>query len=73
MIPRCTVGKGITGAAQYVLSEGRDPETGKRRRVARCVVINSSTAEASRLAIASRSSFASSRREQTTPPLCARS
>ena len=32
MIPRCTVGKGITGAAQYVLSEGRDPETGKRRR-----------------------------------------
>jgi Ti-type conjugative transfer relaxase TraA len=32
MIPRCTVGKGITGAAQYILSEGRDPETGKRRR-----------------------------------------
>jgi len=32
MIPRCTVGKGITGAAQYVLGEGRDPETGKRRR-----------------------------------------
>ncbi len=32
MIPRCTVGNGITGAAQYVLSEGRDPETGKRRR-----------------------------------------
>jgi Ti-type conjugative transfer relaxase TraA len=32
VIPRCTVGKGITGAAQYVLSEGRDPETGKRRR-----------------------------------------
>ena len=32
MIPRCTVGKGITGAAQYALSEGRDPETGKRRR-----------------------------------------
>jgi hypothetical protein len=32
MIPRCTVGKGITGAAQYVLSEGRDPETGERRK-----------------------------------------
>ncbi len=32
MIPRCTVGTGITGAARYVLSEGRDPETGKRRR-----------------------------------------
>ena len=32
MIPRCTVGKGITGAARYILGEGRDPETGQRRR-----------------------------------------
>ncbi len=28
MIPRCTVGRGITGAARYVLGEGRDPHTG---------------------------------------------
>ena len=32
MIPRCTVGKGITGAARYILGEGRDPETGQARR-----------------------------------------
>ena len=32
MIPRCTVGKGITGAARYILGEGRDPETGQSRR-----------------------------------------
>jgi len=32
VIPRCTVGKGITGAARYILGEGRDPETGQSRR-----------------------------------------
>ena len=32
MIPRCTVGKGITGAARYILGEGRDPKTGQLRR-----------------------------------------
>ena len=32
MIPRCTVGKGITGAANYILGEGRDPKTGQLRR-----------------------------------------
>jgi Ti-type conjugative transfer relaxase TraA len=31
MIPRCTVGKGVTGAVRYILGEGRDPETGKPR------------------------------------------
>jgi hypothetical protein len=31
MIPRCTVGKGITGAVRYILGEGNDPETGKPR------------------------------------------
>jgi hypothetical protein len=31
MIPRCTVGKGVTGAVRYILGEGRDPETGKSR------------------------------------------
>ena len=31
MIPRCTVGKGVTGAARYILGEGRDPETGQLR------------------------------------------
>ena len=31
MIPRCAVGKGITGAVRYVLGEGRDPETGAPR------------------------------------------
>jgi Ti-type conjugative transfer relaxase TraA len=33
MIPRSTVGKGITGAARYVLGEGRDPATGALRRL----------------------------------------
>ena len=33
MIPRCTVGRGITGAVRYVLGEGRDPETGTPRRL----------------------------------------
>jgi len=32
VIPRCTVGKGITGAANYILGEGRDPKTGQLRR-----------------------------------------
>jgi Ti-type conjugative transfer relaxase TraA len=32
MIPRCTIGKGITGAARYILGEGRDRETGEVRR-----------------------------------------
>ena len=31
MIPRCTVGKGITGAVRYILGEGRDPDTGRLR------------------------------------------
>lgn len=31
MIPRCSVGKGVTGAVRYILSEGRDPATGKPR------------------------------------------
>jgi Ti-type conjugative transfer relaxase TraA len=31
MIPRCTVGKGVTGAVRYILGEGRDRETGKPR------------------------------------------
>lgn len=29
MIPRCTVGRGVTGAVRYILGEGRDPETGE--------------------------------------------
>ncbi len=28
MITRCVVGRGVTGAVRYILSEGRDPETG---------------------------------------------
>ena len=31
MIPRCTVGRGITGAARYILGEGRDRDTGAFR------------------------------------------
>jgi Ti-type conjugative transfer relaxase TraA len=31
LIPRCTVGRGITGAVRYILGEGRNPETGKPR------------------------------------------
>ena len=33
MIPRCTVGKGITGATRYILGEGRDPHTGVLRSI----------------------------------------
>ncbi len=33
MIPRCTVGKGITGATRYILGEGRDPVTGALQRI----------------------------------------
>jgi Ti-type conjugative transfer relaxase TraA len=29
MIPRCKIGKGITGAVRYILGEGRDPESGE--------------------------------------------
>jgi len=29
VIPRITVGKGVTGAVRYVLGEGRDPKTGE--------------------------------------------
>jgi hypothetical protein len=29
MIPRCVVGRGITGAVRYILGEGRDAETGE--------------------------------------------
>jgi hypothetical protein len=29
MIPRCVVGRGVTGATRYILGEGRDPETGE--------------------------------------------
>jgi hypothetical protein len=31
MIPRCTVGRGVTGAVRYILGEGRNPETGRPR------------------------------------------
>lgn len=31
MIPRCTIGTGITGAVRYIFGEGRDKETGKAR------------------------------------------
>jgi hypothetical protein len=31
MIPRCSIGKGVTGAVRYILSEGRDPATGQSR------------------------------------------
>ena len=33
MIPRCKVGKGVTGAVRYILGEGRDPETGDPRKI----------------------------------------
>jgi len=33
MIPRCTIGKGITGATRYILGEGRDPHTGVLRDI----------------------------------------
>ena len=29
MIPRCVVGRGITGAVRYILGEGRDPDSGE--------------------------------------------
>lgn len=29
MIPRCVVGRGVTGAVRYILGEGRHPETGE--------------------------------------------
>jgi len=29
MIPRCKLGKGVTGAVKYILGEGRDPESGE--------------------------------------------
>jgi Ti-type conjugative transfer relaxase TraA len=29
MIPRCVVGRGVTGAVHYILGEGRHPETGE--------------------------------------------
>lgn len=32
MIPRCNIGKGITGATRYIFGEGRDPETGEFRK-----------------------------------------
>jgi len=31
MIPRCKVGKGVTGAVRYALGEGKDPATGRPR------------------------------------------
>lgn len=31
MIPRCTIGTGVTGAVRYIMSEGRDPATDKPR------------------------------------------
>jgi hypothetical protein len=34
MIPRCKVGKGVTGAASYILGEGRNYETGALRELA---------------------------------------
>lgn len=33
MIPRCRVGKGVTGAVRYILGEGRHPETGNPRKI----------------------------------------
>ena len=33
MIPRCKVGKGVTGAVRYILGEGRHPETGDPRKI----------------------------------------
>jgi Ti-type conjugative transfer relaxase TraA len=34
MIPRCVIGRGVTGAVNYVLGEGRDPETGELAELA---------------------------------------
>ena len=33
MIPRCKVGKGVTGAVRYILGEGRHPETGDPKKI----------------------------------------
>jgi len=33
MIPRCRVGKGVTGAVRYILGEGRHPETGNPKKI----------------------------------------
>lgn len=33
MIPRCNVGKGVTGAVRYILGEGRHPETGYTKKL----------------------------------------
>ncbi len=33
MIPRCQIGKGVTGAVRYILGEGRHPETGQLRKL----------------------------------------
>ena len=32
MIPRCKVGRGISGAVRYALGEGKDPATGRTRK-----------------------------------------
>ena len=32
MIPRCKLGKGVTGAVKYILGEGRDPDSGELKR-----------------------------------------
>jgi Ti-type conjugative transfer relaxase TraA len=34
MIPRCKIGKGITGAVRYILGEGRDPDSGELNTLA---------------------------------------
>jgi Ti-type conjugative transfer relaxase TraA len=33
MIPRCKIGKGVTGAVRYILGEGRHPETGDPKKI----------------------------------------
>jgi Ti-type conjugative transfer relaxase TraA len=33
MIPRCRIGKGVTGAVRYILGEGRHPETGELKKI----------------------------------------
>jgi Ti-type conjugative transfer relaxase TraA len=33
MIPRCRVGKGVTGAVRYIMGEGRHPETGNQKKL----------------------------------------
>jgi Ti-type conjugative transfer relaxase TraA len=33
MIPRCRIGKGVTGAVRYILGEGRHPETGELKKL----------------------------------------